>query len=219
MRLYSKKGAGQTEYILIVVLIAITVMFSVSKYGKQVRLLFKKTNQKLTLMDGDSKNTGDRQDSQDSTLTGGEENPPAVDNSGEQRNEQQQPSNDNNEKKVDREKCTREYNALQNEKSREDRAYNTRISTYIRIRDNYQRLSDHYYSRARRSFWYVWSWWGGLRARPYWNSNLYNLAKRYQNLASEITEKIDAENERHSAFLENWNLKMEQWEKECGGNP
>ncbi len=221
MKFLSRKGAGQTEYILIVVLIAITVMFSVSRYGKEVRSLFKKTNKKLTLMDGDSKvDDSNDQGGSNSTVNGEEEQTPITDNSTNSGNDEQT-SDQDKELEIDRAKCQRLYNDLQREKRNELRVHNNRITVYNNLQNHYDRLADYYYSQAKRYRWI--GWWGFWRKKRnriiYWNNQYLSYSRRYRNYARQMSEKIDAENERHNAFLENWNLKMEQWEKECGGNP
>ncbi len=219
-----KRGASQTEYILIIVLIAISTMFAVGKYGKEVRTLFKKTNVKLSLMDGNGNVNGDTNSWEGSDVSGGDED--NFDNGGEVINPGDNsdgtlmdnlPERDDNKK--DREQCQREYQRLIYEKNAEESQYRQRVSYYNRMINFYRSRGRHFLSLASRSSgWWHWGGWGfGFSRHRSSNYSYYiKMARNYFGLADRMNKSLNRERKRHNAFLENWNLKMSKWQRECG---
>lgn len=232
MRIFlNKKGATQTEYIIIVVLIAVSTMAAVGKYGKEIKSLFQKSTAKLSLFDGSS---GDENSNvsggDDSTPAGGDE--VAVNSGDETSTSGSEDNNPSNENKKSREECMKEFRNLMNEKRREAYIYGTRIHSSIVRERQFRRLADHYALLASRFRWFhsgsvsinfqIFSfifgthghyYSGGSRQRDYY----LRKAEMYRRLAGREAEFRRREQERHRAFLENWNLKMQQWQQECGG--
>ena len=232
MRIFlNKKGASQTEYIIIVVLIAVSTMAAVGKYGNEIKSLFQKSTAKLSLFDGNSRD-------ENSDVSGGDESVPdggdevAVDSGDETSTSGSEDNNPSNENKKSREECWREYRKLWNERKQEARTFKERmLSSYARERQ-FRRLADQYTRLASRFRWFHSGsvsinlemlnlffgnhghyHGGGSRQRDYY----LRKAEMYRRLAGREAEFRRREQERHSAFLENWRLKMQQWQQECGG--
>ena len=232
MRMFlNKKGASQTEYIIIVVLIAVSTLVAVGKYGKEIKSLFQKSTAKLSLFDGNGRDDN-------SSVTGGDESVPAGDNevvadSGDEASTSgSEDNNQSDENRKSREECMREYTNLMNEKRQEEQRFNRRMHSSMARERQFRRLADQY-ARLASSF----RWFhsgsvsinlemlnlifgnhghyhgGGSSQRDYY----LRKAEMYRRLADREVEFRRREQERHRAFLENWRLKMLQWQQECGG--
>lgn len=231
MRIFlNKKGASQTEYIIIIVLIAVSIMVAVGKYGHEIKSLFQKSTAKLSLFDGSS---GD----ENSNVSGGDDSLPVggdevtVGSGDETSVSGSEDDNPPAENRKSKEECMREYNNLMNEKRQEDQMYNSRINSSIARERHYRELAEKFARLASKFRWFhsgsvsvniqilglIFGNHGhsgeGSRQRDYY----LRKAEMYRRLADREVEYRRRENERHRAFLENWNLKMQQWQQECGG--
>lgn len=214
---FSKKGAGQTEYIIIVVLVAVSSIFAVAKYGEEIKSLFKKTNIKLTLFNGNDSNSegelnppSEDDNNQasgglDETGGGSETVGDSVSNNGE---------NNRNEDRKSREECRREYGDLMRQKQREETSFRQKMARLNQMERVY-RTNASYYFRLGSGGW----WWGFWRHRSRVRNRYIEKGRMYLRLANRVAEQKRQETERHNAFLENWNLKMEQWREQCGNSP
>ena len=202
-----KKGAGQTEYIILIVLVAISVLFSVSKYGKEVRRLFTKSTSKLSLMD----NKSDYENSDEGGI-GWDSDEEQVDENLEQGQlDLSESETEESAPKKSEEECRQEFNKLMSQKLREQRQYQRTIKRLTYLEKLYRTKASFYFRHA--SGW--WNFWGHSTL----NRNYIEKGKMYLRLAENTAAKIENITGRHNAFLEDWNEKMEQWQSECGSNP
>ena len=232
MRIFlNKKGASQTEYIIIVVLIAVSTMAAVGKYGNEIKSLFQKSTAKLSLFDGNSRDENSNVSGGDEGASGGDEEV-AVNSGDEASTSGSEDNNQSDENKKSREECMREYTNLMNEKRQEEQRFNRRMHSSMARERQFRRLADHYALLASRFRWFhsgsvsinfqIFNFIfgthghyhsGGSSQRDYY----LRKAEMYRRLAGREAEFRRREQERHRAFLENWNLKMQQWQQECGG--
>ncbi len=221
--LFKNKGASQTEYIIIVVLIAVSSMAAVSQYGKEIKALFQKTTAKLSLNntndDGDNKiPPGENREigGGDTTIPDSGDTDIGVSDEKPSKSE---------------EECRKEYDDLMREKTDREHRHNLLIGRSIARERHYRELANKYARLASRYNWFHTGsvsvnfqilglifgnhghYGGENRQRDYY----LKKARMYGELADREVEYRRRENENYNAFLENWNLKMEQWQNECGG--
>ncbi|GEM_PF-4198276 len=207
MKCLSQRGAGQTEYILIVVLIAITTLFAVGRYGREVRSLFSKSKVKLDFKDlTDSNVNGD--------ANGGTITPPSDDDSTDVSSDDNDSSSDSDDNDADEqsnreEECQNRYRDLMNEKNQ---IVNNYIQNYNELMREYNQANRVYQHYLREQSMYGSAW-------GYWNTYLDKIQMyRALNKLQRIRAQINALRQNYYRQLRDWQARMNQWRSECGHN-
>jgi Flp pilus assembly pilin Flp len=188
-----QSGASNTEYILIVVMIALTAMFMVKGLGVELRTLFSRSTSALNLFDGIEPEDGSENTNEP---TPGPTPIPPISEDPDPTVTPSKPDHDA--------ECQQQQAALQEERETEGAS----------LAGEFQDARDQYDEAMRQERYWVpghHSRWGGSSSGHWSSRYVHSAAER-----ASAQEALDQTNAAYQEWNDDWNHRYHQWQSDCG---
>jgi Flp pilus assembly pilin Flp len=200
MKQQSGKGASQTEYIIILVLIGLSSLMVVGNLGVKVKTLFKKSKAELSFENNEEiGNVTDSGDNNSDNLNSDNDNSSVNE---ENLNDETNPTMSD--------ECQKQYNTLIAQKEKNKAIHDARLNNLNNRFKYFKSLALRYYQSY--AFGFI-SFFG--HSHHVHRGRNYLLAQRYNYLANYYKSLADAEQQKWNDYLNSWNQQMSDWERNC----